>query len=111
MRIRDDYRPFEKAQIIERGGAGHLAVAVQREPASEDRISGIFSPRKNGGDAGAYRANTYLQRAIAGNQRRVANFHALYVGDGVERAGSAVEGNAQVSGARFSLGRGGGEQE
>ena len=51
-----------------------------------------------------------FRRAAARNQRRVADFHALHVGDGIERAGSAVEGNAQVSGAWFGLGRGGGQK-
>ena len=36
--VGDHHRAVEKARIFEPGGSGHFAVAVQREPAGEDRI-------------------------------------------------------------------------
>src|SRR5437773_7098586 len=38
MRIRDHYGPVEKAGIFQPGCAGHLPVAVFREPSSEDAV-------------------------------------------------------------------------
>ena len=73
------------------------------QPAKTGSPKHVLAARQNGGDSGAYRAFADLQLAGAGDQSGVADFDALHVGDGVERAGRAVEGNAQVAGARLRL--------
>lgn len=60
----------------------------------------------NGGDAGADRAFTDFELAAAGNERGVSDFDAVDVGDGVVWPGVAVEGDAEVAGARPGLGEG-----
>ena len=102
MRIRDHHRPFEKARFFHPGRAGHFAIAVERPPPGEDRIAhGIFSARKNRGDAGAHRTFSDLQLPFPKDERRVADGYSRNIGDGVERSRGAVEGNAKVAGARL----------
>ena len=43
---------------------------------------------------------------FAGDERGVADFDSADVGDGVVGAGSAVEGDAEIAGARLGLGGG-----
>jgi hypothetical protein len=45
-----------------------------------------------------------LELAVAGDERGVADKDARDVGDGVEGAGCAVEGDAEVAGAGFVWG-------
>src|SRR5262249_28447407 len=57
-------RAFEEAGLLDPGGAGHLAVAVEREPAGEDRVAAIlFAARQYSRDAGPHRPFTDLQLA------------------------------------------------
>ncbi len=107
MRVGDHHRPVEKARILEPGGAGHLAIAVEREPSGEDGIVVCFAAGKNGGDSGAHRAFADYELALARDERGVSDFNAFDVGDGVVRAGSAVEGNSQTARARLGLGQSG----
>src|SRR6267378_8517552 len=103
--IGDHHGALEKAGFLDPGGAGHLAVAILREPAGEDGIHhGIFTSRKYGGDASADGAFADDEFAFAGDERGVADEDARDVGDGVEGAWRAVEGNAEIAGTRFSGG-------
>ena len=110
--VGDHHRTVKKAGFIDPGGASHFAIAVFGEPAGKNRIDGRLASRKNGGDAGAHGAFAHFQFSFAGNQGAVADFDAFHVGDGIERAGRAFEGHAQVAGARSRLSGGrGGHQE
>ena len=60
----------------------------------------------NGGDAGADRAFADFEFAAAGDERGVSDFYAFDVGDGVIRAGCAVEGDAEIAGSGLGLGEG-----
>ena len=73
----------EEAGVFEPGGAGHFAVAVEREPGAEDGVVRVFPARMNGGDAGADRAFSDFELAAAGDERGVSDFNAFDVGDGV----------------------------
>ena len=48
--VTDHYRPFQHARLLDPGRAGHLAVAVEREPACEDRVARSFTPGQDGAD-------------------------------------------------------------
>ena len=103
--VGDHHRPFEEARLLDPGRAGHLAVAVQREPARRTTGSAIESlaARQDRGDAGAHRALADLQLALARDERRVADLDAGDVGDGVGGAGRAVERDAEIAGPRRPL--------
>ena len=66
--------------------AGELAVAVQRQICSEDRLPRQHpAVRQNRGDTGAHRPLAFDEGTVAANQRRKSHSHAGNVGDGVER--------------------------
>ncbi len=95
--VGDHHRPLEIAGLLDPGGAGHLAVAVLREPAGEYRIcQRIAAARQHGGDPRAHRALADLKLARARNQRGMPDQHARHVGDGVEGPRCAVERDAQI---------------
>ncbi len=81
-----------------------LPLRVNQAP--KTAILGVFAARENGGDTGAYRTFSYLELAAAGDERGVADFDTLDVGDGVVGAGRAVEGDAEIAGAGLGLGWG-----
>src|SRR4029079_9992804 len=83
----------EKARLVDPGGAGHLAVAVQREPAGEDGIRRRLAAREDPGHASAHR--------LALDEGGHADFHAAHVRDGVEGTGGPFEGNAEIARAGF----------
>jgi hypothetical protein len=91
----------EESGVVNPGGAGHLAVAVEGEPGGEDGVVGSFSARMDGSDAGADRAFADHELAAARDERGVADFDSFNVGDGVVGPGSAVEGDAEAAGAGF----------
>ncbi len=81
-----------------------LPLSVNQAPKTGSQR--IFAARKNGGDAGADRAFSDFELAAAGDERGVSDFYAVDVGDGVVRAGRAVEGDAEVAGSGLGLGEG-----
>ena len=101
MGICDHNRTIEEAGFLYPRSAGHFTVAIpERPPAGEYGIAhGIFAAGEDGGDAGADWAFANLQFSFARDEGRVADGDAGNVGDGVERAGRAIEGNAQIAGA------------
>ena len=101
VRVGDHHRAVEEAGVVDPGGAGHFAVAVEGEPGGEDGVVGSLAAGMNGGDAGADGAFADYEFAVAGDQRGVADLDAFDVGDGVVGAGSAVEGDAEIAGARL----------
>ena len=103
VRVGDHHRAFEKSGLFHPGRAGHFAVAVLGEPAGKNGIAhGFLAARQNCGDAGADRSLADLQFSFTGDERGVANGYAGHVGDGVERTGRAVKGNAEIASARLS---------
>src|ERR1700723_1278101 len=102
VRVGDQNGPFEETGFFEPSRARHFAVAVERPPASEDGIvHGVFSAGKNGSDAGADGTFTDLKLAFARDERCVTDGDTGDVGNRVERARRAAEGNAYVSRSRF----------
>ena len=98
VRVGDRDRAFEESTFLQPGRPRHLAVAVETEDAGIDRIV-VFSPRQDRGHAGADRALADFDFSFAADQRRVADLNASDVGDRVERARGAVEGNAEGASA------------
>ena len=105
VRVGDHHGPGKKARLLEPGGTGHLAVAVEREPSAKNGIAVRGAAREDGGDAGAHRTAPDDQLAIARDDRAVPDGDTGDVGDGVEGTGRAVEGDAEIAraGARACL--------
>jgi hypothetical protein len=89
--VGDDDRVEQQAVVVDPGRAGHLAVAVQVEPAGEHRREVAGAARKHRGDPGPDVAPP--------DQGGVADRHAGDVGNGVERSRLPLERNAHISGA------------
>ena len=96
-------RPLEVAALLDPRRAGHLAVAVEREPRREHRIGVRLAARMHDGDAGANGALSDHQLAAAGDERRVSDLDAGDVGDRVERAGRPADRQLEVVLARLRL--------
>ena len=94
--------PESRTQVV----PGHLAVAVQGEPGRVDRVGHLPAARPYGGDSGAHRALADHNLTGAADDRGVTDLDAGDIGDCIESAGGALEGDAEVSGAWF-LGGGG----
>src|ERR1700694_681306 len=94
VRVGDHDGTVEKSGVVDPGRAGHFAVAVEREPGRENSVVAGLSAGMNGGDAGAHRAFADFEFAFAGDQSRVTDLDTFHVGDGIVRAGSAIEGYA-----------------
>ena len=108
VRVGEHHRPLEQAALLDPGAAGHLARAVQHEAAGErGRRDRVAPARQDRGHAGAHLAPV---REIL-DQRALADRHAGDVGDGIERPGRAVEGDAEVACARPCLGDRRGERK
>jgi hypothetical protein len=55
VRAGGDDRALDLAALVDPRGAGHLAIAVEREPGAEHRrIEGAAAARQDRGDAGAH---------------------------------------------------------
>lgn len=65
-------------------GAGHLTVTVEHEPACEDSVPGGLPAGEDSRHARADRALADLQQALSLDDRRVAHFDALDIGDGIQ---------------------------
>ncbi len=95
----------ERAGLVQPGGAGHLAVAVEAVPPGGDRDSGlVLAEGVHDGDPGAHRPGAGGERPVPFDDRVVADLDAGHVGDGVPAAGFTVEGDAQAAGAGFARG-------
>jgi hypothetical protein len=106
VRVGDHDGAVEEAGVFEPGGSGHLAVAVEREPSAEDGVVRVLPSGMDSGNAGADGAFADFELAVAGDERGVSDFYALDVGDGVIRAGRAVEGDTEIAGTGLGLGEG-----
>src|SRR5882762_8779036 len=106
VRVGDHDGAVEEAGVFEPGCAGHLAVAVEREPGAEDGVVRILAAGMNGGDAGADWAFSDFELAAAGDEGGVSDFDAVDIGDGVVRSGVAVERDAKVAASGLGLGEG-----
>ncbi len=103
VRVRDRDRAFQDAALLEPRRARHLAVAVEREPGTEDGIGTALAARMHDGHAGAHRTLPHHEGPVAGDERRVADFDARDIGDRVEGSGRAADerADAELSGARL----------
>ena len=106
VRVGDHHGAVEKAGVVDPGGAGHFAVAVEGEPGGENGVVTGFAAGMDCGDSGADGAFANYEFALAGDERGVADFDSFNVCDGVVGAGSAVEGDAEIAGAGLGLGGG-----
>src|SRR5213075_2679668 len=96
-------RTLEKAALLHPRCAGHLAVAVEREPRREHGVEIRLAARMDHGDAGANRALPHHELAAAGDERSVPDLDARDVGDGVERTRRSADGKLEVILARLGL--------
>ena len=103
MRVGDENRGAEKAGFLDPGGAGHLAVAVERVPTCEHTVAERAALRQDRGDAGTHWSLAAHQRALAGDEGRVANLDAGDIRNRVEGSWGAVERDAEITRARFLL--------
>ena len=102
VRVGQHDRPLELARFVDPGRAGHLAVAVEGEPAGEDRAVGAgLAARQDRGDPGAH----LVAVGQVLDQGDLANGDASDVGDRIERAWLAFERHAEITRARFGSGR------
>ena len=95
VRVGDENRGAQEARFLDPGRAGHLAVAVEGVPPREHTVAERAALRQDGGDAGAHRSLAAHQRALAGDERRVADLDAGDIGDRVEGSWGAVERHAR----------------
>src|SRR5262249_20182394 len=104
VRVRDADGSLEVAAFLHPRGAGHLTVAVEREPGREHRIGVRLAARVDDRDPGAHRTLAYHELAAAGDESRVSDFDAGDVGDRVERTGRSADGELEIVLARLGLG-------
>ena len=91
--------PSRMPRSREPGGAGHLAVPVQREPGGEDAAPAGAAAGQHRGDAGADRAFADAELSFAPDDGVVPHLHSGDIGDRVEQAGITLEGHAEIAGA------------
>ena len=96
MRVGDHDRPFCEAGLLHPRGARELAVPIQGAPSGKDRVI-LFAARQDRCDARPHRPLSDHQLSLAGDQRGVADLHALHIGDGIELSRSAFERDAEVA--------------
>ncbi len=90
--VGDHHWTLEEPRLVDPGRAGHLAVAVEREPAREHRVGqGALAAREDGGDPGAHR--------VALDQSGVADGDSCDIGDRIERSRHAFERHPEIAGA------------
>ncbi len=100
MRVGDHDRPGQKSRLLDPRRTRHLTIAVEHGAASENGILRLFSAREDGSDPSPHGTFADDEPPVAFYQRRVPNFDARNVGDGVERARCAGKRNAEIAGAR-----------
>src|SRR5271166_3520441 len=103
VRIGDGDGGLEEPGLLNPCRPGHLAIAVLLEPSRINRVKIRLAARKHYGNSGPHWAFAHLQRAVAGDQRRLANLDAANVGDGVERSRRSVKGYAKIASPRCGL--------
>src|SRR4029079_3698304 len=89
--------------LLDPGSAGHLAIAVEREPASEDRLAPGAAPREDSSYTGADRSFSLHQSTRSPDQGGVSHLDPCYIGYGVVPSWHTVEGNAEIPSPRFRL--------
>src|SRR5271156_674053 len=103
MRIGNGDRAFQKPGLLNPRCSRHLTVAVLREPPSINGVRIHFAARKDDRYSGPDRSLAHLQRAVAGDQRCLANLDTANVGDGVQRSRCSIKGHAKVPSTRCGL--------
>ncbi len=101
--VGDRHRIEQEAIILDPRRAGHLAVAIEAEPSGEDRREVVPAPGEHHGDTRPNRSLAPDQRSLAADQCGVADGHAGYVGDGIERTRGTVERHAEIARAGGGL--------
>ena len=105
VRVGDRDRSLEDPALVQPRRAGHLAVAVQREPRAEHRVRAALSARMHHGHARAHRPLPHDERAAASDQRRVTDLYTGDVGNGIEHAWRAADQRRDAELARAGLWR------
>jgi hypothetical protein len=100
MGIGNHDRAFEKATFFDPSGSCHLAIAIQSEPAGKAlEIVGQLATRQNGRNPRPHRTLSNLQLSLTGDDRGMADFDALHIGDAVKGTCYAIKGNPQIPSA------------
>ena len=97
VRVGDQDRPFHRTGFVDPRSAGHLAIAVQCEPAAiHAGVERVGATRQDGGDPRPHFA------AIGEilDQRHLPDRHSRHVGDRIQRTGFAFEGHAEIACSR-----------
>ena len=103
VRIRDHDRAFEDPRVFDPRCTGHLAIAVQTEPGSKDRIPSLAPTWQNRGDSRSYRTLTYDQLTVALDEGGMSDLDPGDICDGVVRAGSTRQPDPQRPRVRHVL--------
>jgi hypothetical protein len=103
VRIRDGHGTLEESRLLQPCRAGHLAVAIQREPRTEHGIGVVLATRMDDGDASSHRSLSNDETTAARDERRLTDLHAGNVRDGVERTSRAANWNAEIARPRLRL--------
>ena len=94
VRVREHDGSLQSAAFVDPGRAGHLAIAVQREPARRTRDVERLLPR------GRIAVTPVRTLCLVGELISViCRPSRRHVGDGIQRSWVAVEGNAEIAGA------------
>ena len=103
MGVGDGDRQRHLAGFLDVMGAAQLAIAIEAEKAGEQRLIDLGKrSRHDCGHAGANRTRALLERAVAFNDRAIADRDARHIGDGVERPADAFERQAEALAAELA---------
>src|SRR6266568_6169364 len=95
--IGDGHGALEKSRLFDPACSGHLAVAVETEPARVNRIGALRVAWQNDGDSCADRSFANFQRTFAANESRRSYFHSGDIGDGIQRPRSSIKGDTKAA--------------
>ena len=94
--VGDADRAVNQPPLLNPGCPCHLPRGIQGEPATVHAFGTVFAPRVNNGDASAHGTLAANQLPRSRHHRGVAHLHATDIGDAIERARLAFEGDPQI---------------
>jgi hypothetical protein len=103
VRIRDRDRIFHKAAFLDPRRAGHLAIAVEREPRAEYRVRARFAAGQDHRHARAHGPLSDHALSVSSDDRGMAHLYPRHIRDRVVTPGRAANPGIHVLGARARL--------